>query len=66
MSVEYLKKATKNPETGETKTREIVVNMLDDIMAHQVLIDPGSAALILWKPRSHLHRRCFHRSHGLH
>ena len=31
MSVEYLKKATKNPETDETQTREIVVNMLDDI-----------------------------------
>ncbi|MGA9537587.1 MAG: histidinol dehydrogenase [Desulfobacterales bacterium] len=31
MSVEYLKKATKTAETGETKTREIVVNMLNDI-----------------------------------
>jgi sulfopropanediol 3-dehydrogenase len=27
----YLKKATKTPETDETQTREIVVNMLDDI-----------------------------------
>jgi sulfopropanediol 3-dehydrogenase len=31
MSVEYLKKATKTAETDETKTREIVVNMLNDI-----------------------------------
>jgi len=31
MSVEYLKKATKTPETDETQTREIVVSMLDDI-----------------------------------
>jgi len=37
--------------------------MLDVIVAHQMLIGPGIAALILWKPRSHLHRRCFHRSH---
>jgi len=31
MSVEYLKKATKTPETDETQTREIVVGMLEDI-----------------------------------
>ena len=31
MSVEYLKKATKTAETDETQTREIVVNMLNDI-----------------------------------
>jgi sulfopropanediol 3-dehydrogenase len=31
MSVEYLKKASKTAETDETKTREIVVNMLNDI-----------------------------------
>ena len=31
MSIEYLKKATKTAETDETQTREIVVNMLNDI-----------------------------------
>ena len=31
MSIDYLKKATKTAETDETKTREIVVNMLNDI-----------------------------------
>jgi len=31
MSINYLKKAAKTPETGEDQTREIVVNMLDDI-----------------------------------
>jgi len=31
MSIEYLKKATKTPQTDETQTREIVVNMLNDI-----------------------------------
>jgi len=31
MSIEYLKKATKTAQTDETQTREIVVNMLDDI-----------------------------------
>jgi sulfopropanediol 3-dehydrogenase len=31
MSIDYLKKATKTAETDETQTREIVVNMLDDI-----------------------------------
>ena len=31
MSINYLKKATKTSETDEAQTREIVVNMLDDI-----------------------------------
>ena len=31
MSINYLKKATKTAETDETKTREIVVSMLEDI-----------------------------------
>ena len=31
MSIEYLKRATKTPETDESQTREIVVGMLDDI-----------------------------------
>ena len=31
MSINYLKKATKTPETDEAQTREITVNMLDDI-----------------------------------
>jgi sulfopropanediol 3-dehydrogenase len=31
MSVEYLKKASKTAETDETQTRDIVVNMLNDI-----------------------------------
>lgn len=31
MSVTYLKKATKTPETDESKTQEIVLNMLSDI-----------------------------------
>jgi sulfopropanediol 3-dehydrogenase len=31
MSINYLKKAAKTPETDEAQTREIVVNMLDDI-----------------------------------
>ncbi len=31
MSVNYLKKAAKTPETDEAQTREIVVSMLDDI-----------------------------------
>jgi sulfopropanediol 3-dehydrogenase len=31
MSIDYLKRATKNPETDESKTREIVAGMLDDI-----------------------------------
>ena len=34
MSINYLKKATKTPETDETQTREIVVSMLDDIKAN--------------------------------
>ncbi len=34
MSITYLKKADKSPETGETKTREIVVEMLDTIRAN--------------------------------
>lgn len=31
MSIDYLKRATKTPETDESQTREIVVGMLDDI-----------------------------------
>ena len=31
MAIEYLKKASKTPETGEENTREIVANMLRDI-----------------------------------
>jgi sulfopropanediol 3-dehydrogenase len=31
MSIDYLKRATKTSETDESKTREIVVGMLDDI-----------------------------------
>ena len=31
MSIKYLKKATKTPETDETQTRQIVVNMLSNI-----------------------------------
>ena len=34
MSINYLKKATKTPETDEAQTREIVVSMLDDIKAN--------------------------------
>ncbi len=34
MSIEYLKKATKTPQTDETQTRDIVVNMLEDIKAN--------------------------------
>ena len=34
MSINYLKKAAKTPETDEAQTREIVVNMLDDIKAN--------------------------------
>jgi sulfopropanediol 3-dehydrogenase len=34
MSTTYLKKATKTPETGEGKTQEIVLNMLNDIRAN--------------------------------
>ena len=34
MGINYLKKAIKTPETDETQTREIVVNMLDDIKAN--------------------------------
>lgn len=31
VSIDYLKRATKTPETDESQTREIVVGMLDDI-----------------------------------
>jgi len=34
MSATYLKKATKTAETGEAKTQEIVLNMLNDIRAN--------------------------------
>ncbi|MBT3307027.1 MAG: histidinol dehydrogenase, partial [Alphaproteobacteria bacterium] len=31
MAIQYLKKAEKNPATGESETREIVSRMLDEI-----------------------------------